>query len=152
MKDEMKYEMIEMKDIQLIQPLWDKLRIIHRDESPFFRDYYDKQTFEIRTRNYLRLKPEDIRIEIVRIETGAIIGYCVSSIKEDHTGEIDSIYIEKDYRKNGIGEKFMKNSLEWFKRRKCKKVQLAVSFGHESVFAFYRKFGFYPRITYLEQI
>ncbi|AKL95821.1 hypothetical protein CACET_c23750 [Clostridium aceticum] len=41
-------------------------------------------------------------------------------------------------------------SIDWLKGESCKKIFVAVADGHESLFDFYMKQGFYPRLTYLE--
>ena len=51
-----------------------------------------------------------MRIDLAQDKiNGILIGYCVSTISKDNQGEIDSIYIEEDYRnKNLIQKAIMK--------------------------------------------
>ncbi len=37
-----------------------------------------------------------------------------------------------------------------FKENCCKQIVVSVASGHESVFEFYQKFNFYPKMTYLQ--
>ena len=77
------------------------------------------------------------------------VGYCISTV--NHTvGEIDSLFVEEDYRRHGYGGMLVDHSLSWMKRKGCTTIRVAVADGHESVFGFYQQFGFYPRLTYLQ--
>ena len=67
-------------------------------------------------------------------------------------GEIESIYIEPDYRGSGIGDNLMKRALRWMDEYPVDKKVLTVGAGNEEVFAFYSRHNFYPRTTILEQI
>ncbi len=76
-------------------------------------------------------------------------GYCISAITNE-TGEIESLYLTEDVRGKGLGETLCSCAVEWMKKRNCKKIQVSVSYGHEEVFGFYQKLGFYPRMTMLQ--
>jgi ribosomal protein S18 acetylase RimI-like enzyme len=93
-----------------------------------------------------------IRIDLAKDKgTGVLIGYCVSSLTEKKQGEIDSIYIEADYRRRGIGDAFMKKALGWLADRAATRIIVGVASGNEESFPFYSRYGFYPRVTVLEQ-
>ena len=72
-------------------------------------------TFELRKKELLEKSSNGItRIDIAKNgNTGVLIGYCVSIVSEKKEGEIESIFIEKDYRRHGIGDDFMKKALDW---------------------------------------
>lgn len=106
-------------------------------------------TFEKRCEKFLSMDTKDIYIEVVEDEKQSIIAYCISTMEKE-VGEIDSLFIEEEYRKNGLGKKLIRNATKWLKSKRCKRILLAVADGHEDVFNFYMKNGFYPRFTYLE--
>jgi len=141
---------IQKKDIAIIRPLWDKLRLHHYETSVHFKDFYTTFTFEIRTRKLLELNEDDLFLEIAELETGDLIGYCISSISKDCAGELDSIYIEDEFRKRGVGSGLVRDSIEWMKSRACAHIIVGVANGNESALPFYEKFGFLPRMTVLE--
>ncbi len=149
MNAELSFHLITIADIGLIKPLWEKLRIIHRDDSVHFRDFYELFTFETRTEKFARIDPTCLRVEIAK-DGAVVIGYCVSTI-EGSAGEIDSICIEDAYRGKRIGERLVRNALAWFTARGATRVTASVAYGHESVWPFYRKYGFFPRLTVLER-
>ena len=41
------------------------------------------------------------------------IGYCISTINLELVGEIESLYLEKEYRNQGIGEELMNRALTY---------------------------------------
>jgi diamine N-acetyltransferase len=149
MQEQFTFEKVALKDITIIKPLWEELNQLHYIDSYFFKDHYLNFTFEKRAEKFHRKNNIEIFIEIVKNTEGNAIGYCVSTI-DGTTGEIDSICITEKYRGNRLGEKLIKNGISWLKSRNCKTIKLGVSYGHESVFGFYKKLGFYPRMTYLE--
>ena len=94
-----------------------------------------------------------MRIDLARdIKTDKLIGYCVSTVNQDKQGEIESIYIEKDYRRRGIGGNFMKKALAWMDGLSVTKRVIGVAAGNEEAFPFYARYGFYPRVTILKQV
>ena len=56
----------------------------------------------------------DVAMDIV---TGQNVGYCVSSVDEERTGEIESIFVASDYRGLGIGDSLMKKALTWMDKK-----------------------------------
>lgn len=139
---------IGKKQINSIKTLWEKLNEIHLKDSTHFKDHYRYFTFEERCEKFDEIKNSNIRIEVI-IDNNKTVGYCISTI-EKNTGEIDSLFIEQEYRKFGFGRQLVENSIKWLKANECKKIMVSVAEGHESVFDFYRKFEFYQRMTYLQ--
>ena len=80
------------------------------------------------------------------------MGYCISSIKRDGLGEIDSIYIESDYRRKGIGDNLMNRALQWLKESSADRIIVQVIVDNEEAFPFYQRYGFFPRSTIFMQI
>jgi ribosomal protein S18 acetylase RimI-like enzyme len=79
------------------------------------------------------------------------VGYCVSSLSKEKTGEIESIFVDDAYRSCGIGSTLVTRALVWLDENGSTRNRVSVSEGNESVWDFYKKFGFYPRLTVLEQ-
>ncbi|SHH60132.1 Acetyltransferase (GNAT) family protein [Caloranaerobacter azorensis DSM 13643] len=94
-----------------------------------------------------------MKVEIARdVEKNVNIGYCISTINDRNIGEIESLYIEPDYRKLGIGNEFMRNALDWMDLNNVKSICIGVSVGNEEVLSFYKKYGFFPKTIILEQV
>lgn len=139
---------IEKNQLFRISKLWQQLNEIHKNDSNNFKDYYDKNTFENRCEKFINISENNIKIEIIE-DNEIPIGYCISTI-EKGVGEIESLFIEDQYRKFGYGQQLVKSSIKWMKNNDCKRIIVSVADGHESVFEFYKKFGLYPKLTYLQ--
>jgi GNAT superfamily N-acetyltransferase len=142
------FTVIDKKQLNRIQPLWEKLNELHLNDSIHFKEHYKSFTFKERCLKFEYIPDENVRIEVVQ-DNDSCIGYCISTINES-IGEIDSIFVESDLRKYGLGSRLVENSIQWFKTNNCQKIMVSVAAGHESVFEFYQKFDFYPRMTYLQ--
>lgn len=139
---------ISKNELPLLKPLWEKLNEIHLHDSPHFKDFYETFTFEKRIVSFDTIKADNLLIQAVEHDNNPC-GYCISTITNE-TGEIESLYLEESVRGKSLGETLCSNAINWMKNRNCKKIQVSVSFGHESVFGFYQKLGFYPRMTMLQ--
>jgi len=149
MEKEIKFRRISGGELGIIKPLWMKLNDMHYRKSVHFKDFYSSFTFEKRISKFGTFPEEKLFIEVIEREHQPL-GYCISTIDDKQNGEIDSLYIEEEYRKKGLGEKLTLNSIAWLREQGCRRIVVAVSHGHEAVFPFYEKYGFYPRLTYLE--
>ncbi len=138
--------------IDQIRPLWEQLVLHHKATSTHFKEVYDHFTFEKRRADLLNKSLGGLlRVDIANDrDTGRNVGYCVSSLKNNE-GEIDSIFIDPDYRAAGIGSAFMERALAWVDGQHATVKRVAVAVGNEDVFGFYEKFGFLPRQVILEQ-
>jgi ribosomal protein S18 acetylase RimI-like enzyme len=134
--------------------LWRRLNEYHRDRSPHHAGHFVEMTFEMRKRHLLeKSRGGALHIDLVKdIDVNIIVGYCVSTVSENHQGEIDSIFIEQDYRRHGIGDGLMKRALNWMDELAVTQRMLEVASGNDEVFAFYRRYGFYPRSTVLRTV
>jgi diamine N-acetyltransferase len=137
-----------------IGPLWDKLRLHHKERAPeVFKNYFNNMNFDIRKRQlHEKALRGNMLIDVATDKkTGKDIGYCVSTVSANKEAELESIYIEKEYRKQQIGDKFMKTALGWMKAHGATKKIIGVAVGNEEALGFYQKYGFYPRVHVLQQ-
>jgi ribosomal protein S18 acetylase RimI-like enzyme len=149
-----KYTQTDEQGLDLVAELWQKLLEYHKSLSQHFSGHFNKMTFRLRKEELLKKSREGaMHIDLARdMNTGCLVGYCISTISRERQGEIDSIYIEPDYRGSGIGDNLMKRALRWMDEQSVTKKVLGVGAGNEEVFAFYRRYSFYPRTTILEQV
>jgi len=150
---EIKYTETDQNGLDSIAPLWRKLNEEHRVRSEQFSGIYAKRTFDWRKKVLLeKSEPGSLHICMARDSiSGDLLDYCVSTISEDNRGEIDSIYIEPDYRKYGIGDALMERALSWLNEHSVTRKVVNVGTGNENVLTFYGRYGFYPRTIILEQ-
>ncbi|AFS78213.1 acetyltransferase, GNAT family [Gottschalkia acidurici 9a] len=139
--------------LKSIEPLWEKLNNHHIKKSIYFKEQFRELSFKERKRAMEKGEEKVFFITLARdIVIDKYIGYVIAHISKDNIGEVDSIYIEDEYRGLKIGDVFMKNSLEWIQETGGEKITINVAFGNEEVFKFYARYGFFPRKTTLEKI
>jgi ribosomal protein S18 acetylase RimI-like enzyme len=147
------YVELEKDRINLIKPLWEKLRDHHRKLSLYFPERYVEFTFQERKEDLLKKSENGIlRIDTAYDETSEqFIGYCISSISDEKIGEVDSIYLDDKYRSSGIGDTLMKRSLSWMDQNGVETKRIMVAAGNENTLAFYSRYNFFPKHIILEQ-
>ena len=134
----------DITELELIKPLWEQLNSVHIDKSIYFKNKYEQFTFGKR----MEAIYEKSQKGIVKIDKHLdkdnenYIGYCLSSI-EDNLGEIESIYIESNYRKFRLGDKLMKNALNWLEANKTVNITINVVYANDEVLPFYEWYVFY---------
>ena len=136
-----------------IRFLWEQLNQHMVACSVGFKPHYLSMTFEKRKRELLKKTAQgEMRIDLAADKQSCHkVAYCVSSIDEAKTGEIESIFVAKDYRDLGIGGTLMQKALAWIDEKAAEKKVVAVGVGNEHVLGFYARYGFCPRKTVLEQ-
>jgi ribosomal protein S18 acetylase RimI-like enzyme len=148
-----KYLEKDKTGLDIIQLLWEKLKEHHKARSVHFKNHFAKITWETRKTQILeKTQGGALFVHLAKdSDTDKIVGYCVTSIDDKKVGEIESIFIESKYRRAGIGDYFMKRSLEWMDAHTVSRKVIAVAAGNEEVFGFYARFNFYPRVNILVQ-
>ena len=134
----------DINEIQLIKPLWEKLNLIHFNKSVYFKSKYEKFKFEKRMESINRISENGtVKLDVILDnDTMEYVGYCLSLI-EDNIGEIESIFIEKQYRGYKLGDKLMINALNWFESNSITNVQINVVYANDKAIPFYEHYGFY---------
>jgi len=136
-----------------VQPLWDKLNKHHEISSKIFPDKYRNKTFDVRKRKFAEEQSLKVNIDLIKnSEKDLYIGYCISTLNKELAGEIDSLFIDEEYRELGLGDILMNRALEWLDINNAKTKNIGVSEGNERVLEFYKRYGFYKRRVILEQI
>lgn len=152
-KGTIRYSFTDINDIELIRSLWTKLNEHHHSRAKAFKDHYAHFTFDARKSYFVKMASCGLlRIDLAfDTTTERYIGYCVSSVDAaEKEGEVESLFVEQEYRAMGIGSTFVKNALSWFEENGCLRIRVSVADGNEEAFPFYQKFGFFPRLTILE--
>lgn len=147
-----RYEVMTEEGLDLIGPLWLELRQMHRARSTYFQNTLGLKSFEERREELLEKAGGGLmRVELARAEDGRAVGYCVSSVSQDMTGEVDSIFVTAAFRGMGIGTALMEGALRWMENLGVKRKVLLAIVGNEEVHSFYARFGFLPKSVLLEQ-
>lgn len=129
---------LNIEEIIQIKPLWQKLNQHHKEVSVDFKDYFEKLTFEKRIQK--NNDADQVKIFAAK-EKNKLTGYLIASIKDSH-GEIDSLYIDKPYRKKNTASELFEKAENWLKISGVMDVAIQVAAGNESVHGFYMKYGY----------
>lgn len=142
----------DQRELDLVTPLWHKLTRHHRERSGRFQALFDRMNWETRKNELLEKCANGMMLVDLAKDgkTGTLIGYCVSTINAEKRGEIESIYIEEEYRRTGIGDNFMRRALDWMAKYAVNRRVVAVAAGNEEALPFYARYNFYPRVSILE--
>ena len=132
-----------IKDIDLIKPLWEQLNELHYEKSVNFKKRFADYKFEKRIEGIIKKAERGIiKLDILfDDEKNKYVGYCLNSI-EDFQGEKESIFIEKEYRKYGQGGRLMESALEWFKDKNISDIKINVVYNNSDALPFYERYGF----------
>lgn len=153
-KPKIKYIHGDQTILDDIKGLWEALNMYHCDRSQNFKPHYKAMTFEKRKATLLKnAEGGEMRVDIaVAKATGKGIGYIVTTINAEHFGELQSVYVETDYRRMGVGGTLMQKALAWMDQQGAVEKTVEVSYGNEGAWGFYSRFGFMPRLTLLKQL
>jgi ribosomal protein S18 acetylase RimI-like enzyme len=139
----LEYKDLSFEEIDLIQPLWEKLNQHHMERSVPFRKHYEQFTFAERVR---RISHKKLKIITANDpDSTAPVGYCITSISPESEGEIESLYLLPEYRGGGAGTRLMELALGWLREQGICEISIRVAAGNEEALPFYAKFGFLPR-------
>lgn len=145
---------VNVDNIKEIKGLWEGLRKFHEEKSIHFKRDFQKLTFEERIKRITESirEGEKIKIYIARDKSNnEKAGYCIGSITKDNNGKVDSLFVREEYRNDKIGDKLIERTLNWLERNNVEGITIGVAAGNESVFSFYKRYGFYPAVTKLKK-
>lgn len=91
-----------------------------------------------RFKKYFQREPEGFAVAEVNEK---VVGYVVGYIKEKR-GHIASIAVDPKYRKEGVGHQLAAWSLNYFKEKKVKQVQVEVRTTNQASIKFFKSFHF----------
>lgn len=74
---------LKVSELTRIEPLWNSLRLMHLAMSPHFKEYFAQQTFEKRCKKFRALPEEHVHIDAAEDSDGALVGYCICSVRDD---------------------------------------------------------------------
>jgi len=147
------YRVVGEEAIIVVEPLWQKLRAYHSPLLAGFPGTKPPFNFEPRKQEILaKAEPGKIRVELVSAASDrSDIAYCISTVSKDGQGEIDSMFVEEAFRGRGIGSELVRRALAWLAGAGATSKVVTVAHANEEALAFYKRFGFEPRMILLQQ-
>ena len=129
-----------------VEPLWSQLRRHHADLAPQWSASLLAISFDERR---AELVGKGAVLVSMATWCGQDIGYCVSTVASDATGEVDSLYVIPSHRGSGIGHELMTVAMDWFARQSVRSIVVNVICGNDDAQRFYARYGFVPRTVRL---
>jgi ribosomal protein S18 acetylase RimI-like enzyme len=132
-KQKIRYSYGDQALLDKIKLLWEELNEHHCQHSLNFKNYFNQMTFEKRKLDLLKKSLfGKMRVDLADDgASGCTVGYCVSSLNGEKTGEIESIFVKVAYRGLGVGDSLIKNALLWMDkevpRKKSSRWELEMS-------------------------
>ncbi len=136
----------KIEDLDLVKPLWEKLNGLHESLSPNFKERFQEMNWDKRKINLINKSGKLFLEFAIDNRNNKIVAYCISTIEKrnEKVGEIDSIFVEKEQRKLGIGKQLLNNAINWLISQNTETQKLLVGVGNESVIDYYKQFDFLP--------
>ena len=144
---------VEEKDLERLNSLFEEIDIYHRNELPHV---FRKPDGPVRSRDFLLGALADQNTVILIAETqdqfiGLLYAY-VRSIPEIpiripcQVGEVDTIIVKQEYRRQGVGKALMEKTNEWAGRMKLDRLELNVWNFNKGARDFYHELNYEPTI------
>jgi len=102
-----------------------------------------------------RKQNPDCRLAVAE-QDGKLIGFCYSYIslkpvyfKLEKFGFIGDLFVREEHRRQGTGTRLVEDSLEFFRRRKVKQIELLVSVKNADAIRFWETLGFEQLLTWM---
>ena len=131
-----------------VGPLWSQLRLHHADLAPQWSASLLASSFEERRAGLVGKAARGLLVSLAT-SRGQDIGYCVSTITADGTGEVDSLYVIPSRRGGGVGHALMSAAMTWFGGQSVRSIIVEVISGNDAAEQFYARYGFLPRTVRL---
>jgi len=139
---EVSYRDIQFSEISVIKEVWERNRKYHEEITESFKHLYSDLVFEERMCGFDGFDENHMKITLAEdAGSKSMLGYCISTF-EGTEGELQTLHVVEEARKNGIGKELMDRHLEWLKKSGCQEIKLTVSSENPSTINFYQSIGF----------
>ncbi len=148
MKNNFKIRKATVKDLKDIQRL--NFELFKREYKQYDKSLNMKWTYGKVGEKYFRKKitKKDSFAEVVEKE-GKVIGYMCGGIQERifyrkkaKYAEAENMFIEKKFRRKGLGAALIKDFIRWCKKNKVNYISTTAAAQNKLGLKFYRRYGF----------
>lgn len=77
----------------------------------------------------------------VAMKGDVVVGACIAGY-DGHRGWLYAVAVQPQYRRDGVGSKLIKHTIEQLKNIGCKKINIQIRASNSEVASFYRSLGF----------
>lgn len=132
-----------------VEPLWNLQRDFHFELAP---QWQQGLTWEFADRRRaLIAKGAGGQFIVLTGIGGRDVGYGISTIDHQNRGEVDSLFVDPEFRSRGVGDALMKSTLAWFAARGIDDIAIEVLACNEGALRFYSRYGFAPRTVVMKR-
>lgn len=148
-----KIRVAEFEDLEIIQEL--SVRLSEKEEEEFDPTIDPEWNTTEEATEYFRERIKEENGFALVVEDDEVVGYAVGGIREAESyrddldiAELETMYVELEYRSQGIGTKFMEEFEEWAEEQNADRIRVEVTSQNEKGISFYEKNGLedYARI------
>lgn len=131
------YRILLIEKIDRVQPLWERQQEFHVSCTAHFAEDVRGRRFGERMAEVVgKARPDGLLVDVCYWGGGEhdvakagraddaeaaqpdasaarAVGYCLSSVTADGVGEIDSLYVLDEFRRQGIGSELVRRALAW---------------------------------------
>jgi ribosomal protein S18 acetylase RimI-like enzyme len=149
----MKIRRAKKKDIKKLVELWKGYEKFHKGltKQRYMKKFLetDKNSERLMKKYFLKaINSKDSDILLTEVNK-RIVGFIYLNIYNapkiciiKKLGHIGYFYVEKEFREKGAGKKLMKEAMEWFKKRKIKRISFEVNALNQRARDYYKRRGF----------
>ena len=134
--------------------LWGKFMAFNAEFNSSFR--VKKKAPEIFSKEMIeKIRDSNCRLTVAEID-GELVGFCYSYIshkpkyfKLEKFGFVGDLFIEPEYRRQGVGRMLVNDTMEFFSRRKVRQIELLVAIKNTNTIKFWESLGFSHLLTWM---
>lgn len=135
-----------------VEALWLKLKDFHIDNFPVWSESLRAGNFADRVISLKETASNGALLVEIAQADGLNIAFCISVIDKDGAGEIASLFVDQEYRQQGIALRLVQSSVQWLREHKATPICIDVMAGNDAALKLYEKEGFVKRVHRLEWI
>ncbi len=134
----------------------EEIKVLEQEKFRVFKN--KKKPYELIKNSVEKKIKNEKNLILIAYEDDEIIGFIIGIIKEfNHLvyepftyGELMTLWVKEEFRKNGISSALRDELFEWFKTNNCKYVQLQV-LDKNPALGIYEKWGFEPVLKIMKK-
>ncbi len=137
---------IETRDAEEVGRLWYNLSLHHELYAKYYQVKRDTESvLADHVRELLQRSCIFFVAEVSGRVVGFVSGYVVlrnPQLEIERIGKVDNIFVDGDYRGQGIGTRLLETLFDYFKRQGTEYTELSCDFANEKALHLYKKLGF----------
>lgn len=145
--DELEIKEANKSDIKILKDMMISLQELEENANSYVWRITDDGENSLKKEIGGRIEEEDSRI-LVAQKDGEILGFVSGEVKQQKEykpkryGFISSLFVEKEYRRKGIGTRLVKELVKFFKTKDVEEITMRYVVGNEGGEKFWKKLGF----------